>query len=515
MNERLLRVLIVEDNPADAELAELELSRAGYAPVITRVQTAAAMAAALATGDWDLILCDYTMPQFTGLKALELLKAADKDIPFILISGSAGEDIAVAAMKAGAQDYFVKGRLALLVPAIQRELQEAERRATARAQLEQLHRNEKLAALGTLLAGVAHELNNPLTVIMHQASLLQRLLKDDPRQVRADMIGEAVKRCSRIIQNFLAVARQDPPQRVPVSINDVVRRAIELIDYGLRADNIDVSLALQQPLPSVSGDPQELHQVIINLIGNAQYALRSRSGPRTLVIRSGVESDTGQVTLHVQDNAGGIPPEIRSRIFDPFFTTKPVGQGTGIGLALCHGIVCAHDGTIRVESETGTGTTFIITLPVAPVAVSFDEGIPVTSTPVPALRILVVDDDADVGAALADMLSAEGHDVDVALSSSDALDLLEKRAFDVVVADVHMPEVDGPAFYRKAVARFPLLSDSFVFITGDAFDPDTDEFLSRIGAVRLPKPCSFEEIDDALHQVVSARSERDRRSNVG
>ena len=137
------------------------------------------------------------------------------------------------------------------------------------------------------------------------------------------------------------------------------------------------------------------------------------------------------------------------------------------------------------------------------------------SIPIPALRILLVDDDADVGTALGDMLSAEGHDVHVALGGRAALDFLEKRAFDVVVTDMRMPEVDGPALYREAVARFPLLRDSFIFVTGDAFSPETVGFLSRNGAVHVPKPCSFEELDDALHQVVRTHAERDQRSNAG
>src|SRR5258708_3456018 len=410
MTNKQLRVLIVEDNPADAELVVLELAKGGYAPTSLRVQTAADMTAALAAAEWDLILCDYMMPRFTGLEALELLKATGKDIPFILMSGSAGEEIAIRAMKAGAQDYFVKGKLALLVPAIQRELREAELRSAARTQLEHIHRNEKLAALGTLLAGVAHELNNPLTVIMHQAALLQRGLKDDPRQARADMIFQAVKRCSRIVKNFLALSRHEPPRRLPVSINDAVRAVLELISYSLRADRIAVTLDLLEPMPSVSADPQELQQVIINLLSNAQYALRSRPGTRTLRISTGISAGGEGVTLHVTDNAGGIPPGIRSHIFDPFFTTKPAGHGTGLGLALCHGMIAAHNGTIGVESEEDAGTTFIITLPIGSVAgpdVTGDDGAPPTS--VSAQRILVVDDEPDVARAISDMLSSQEH----------------------------------------------------------------------------------------------------------
>src|SRR5260221_8266387 len=199
MPDTPIRVLIVEDNPADAELLELRLLKGGYAPSTRRVQTAAEMQAALDGGEWELILSDYVMPGFSGLGALELLKATGRDIPFILISGSAGDDVAVTAMRAGAQDFFTKDSLALLVPAIQRELREAELRSTARAQREQLHQNEKLAALGTLLAGIAHELNNPLSVIIHQASLLQGELADDPRGDRAGKVLRAASTCSRIV----------------------------------------------------------------------------------------------------------------------------------------------------------------------------------------------------------------------------------------------------------------------------------------------------------------------------
>jgi two-component system NtrC family sensor kinase len=497
MSENPLRVLIVEDNPVDAELLEIELIHGGYMPRITRVQTAIEMQAALESGDWDLVLSDYMMPRFTGLAALEVLKASGKDIPFILISGSAGEEVAVTAMRAGAQDFFTKGSLALLVSAIQRELREAKLRATARAQREQLHQNEKLAALGTLMAGIAHELNNPLSVIMHQATILETALSADPRQVRAGRILYAVNACSRIVSNFLALARHDPPRRVAVSINDVVHAAMDLVAYGLSTDEIDVELELADSLPPVEGDPQQLERVVINLVSNAQYAVRSRPAPRRIAIRSGIDNTERRVLLCVTDNGGGIPAEVRSRIFDPFFTTKPTGQGTGLGLSLCHGIISSHHGTIALSDGADSGTTFVISLPAASGAVA--EGFDAKPTlPTPPSRILIVDDDADVAAAFREILTVQGHQVDVEVSSRAALQRILTGKYAVVMADMRMPDLDGPALYQEVITRSPHLGNSFVFITGDTFSPATDRFLKETKAVYLDKPCTFNDVDNAV-----------------
>jgi signal transduction histidine kinase len=503
-----LRVLVVEDDPADAELLELELLRGGFAPKIHRVQTAETMQQALDSAEWDLVLCDYMMPRFNGLRALELLKATGKDIPFILISATVGDDVAVKAMSAGAQDVFIKGKLALLVPAIQRELREAEFRSTARAQRERMQQNEKLAAMGTLLAGVAHELNNPLTVIMHQATLLQRSLANDPRQARSDKILLAVRNCSRIIENFLALARHEPPKRGAVSVNQIIEAAMDLVSYGLRIDDIDLSIELTEPAPMVMADLHQLQQVIINLVGNAQYALRGRTDHRLLKVYTEIDGDGANVLLKIVDNGGGIPPEIRSRIFDPFFTTKPVGKGTGLGLALCHGIVTSHNGTISVESEPNVGTTFIISLPIALTTATGD--LPSTAEDgramVASQRILVVDDEPDVASALSDILTAQGHRVNVAGDGRSALQLLDKGVYDIVVSDMRMPEFDGPALYRAVVARHPLLEHSFVFITGDTFSADTEAFLHDTGAVYLNKPCTYDDIDGAVQRVMQRRT---------
>jgi len=340
---------------------------------------------------------------------------------------------------------------------------------------------------------------------MHQAALLQRTLAADPRQGHAEKILQAVNRCSRIVKNFLALARNDEPaRRVTVSVNEVVRAAVDLLAPGLRIDNIEVKVELTEPLPSISGDPHQLQQVLINLVSNAQYELRARPAARTLTVGSGMGAGGEHVVLRVEDNAGGIPREIRSRIFDPFFTTKPVGQGTGLGLALCHGIVSAHNGTIAVESETDTGSTFIISLPVGRLTRARGDTVE-PSSPIPSQRILVVDDDPHVASGFSEILSAQGHWVDIAANGRTALQMLDKSAYDLVVSDVHMPECDGPTLYRDVVARHPLLKNAFVFVTG-AVDAEIDGFPNGTGAVRLGKPCTFEEIENAVRQILDGHS---------
>jgi two-component system NtrC family sensor kinase len=507
MDEKHLRVLIVEDNSADAELLQLQLMNGGYVPDVLRVQTSQEMQAAVDAREWDLVLSDYVMPRFSGLEALELLKATGKDIPFILVSGSAGDDIAVTAMRAGAHDFFTKGRLALLVSAIQRETREAELRAIARTQREQLQQSEKLAALGTLLAGVAHELNNPLSVIMHQATLLEAELKEDPRQARAASISQAVSTCSGIVKNFLALARHEPPRRVPVLVNDVVRAAVDLVTYGLSTEAIDLSLELAESMPAVSADPQQLERVVINLLNNAQYALRARPVPRTVTVQTSVDAAGGLVLLRIADNGAGIPPEIRTRIFNPFFTTKPTGEGTGLGLSLCHGIISSHNGTIAVSGEGEAGTAFTISLPIGSgVSAQTEVAMPATVSG-PGLRILVVDDNPDVANAFSAILSVQGHRVEIAETSRSALEQIQSGAYAVVVTDMRMPDLDGPALYREVTARAPLLANSFLFVTGDSFSSDNSRFLQETGAVYLSKPCTFAEVERAVERVLQRRAE--------
>jgi signal transduction histidine kinase len=366
-----LRVLLVEDSEDDGALIARELRRGDYAPLIRRVETEADMRAAL--GDpWDIVISDYALPRFSGPAALALLRASGLDIPFIVVSGAIGEEVAVASMRAGAHDYLMKDNLARLVPAIQRELREAEERQRRRraeqerAALEQGARQaEKLAALGTLAAGLAHELNNPIGIICSriEVMLLEAESSGLPEAIRTDLrvLHRNAQRVARIAQGLLSFSRQSPGPPAVVQLNDVVRETLLLTERQLTRGGVALTVDAAPALPPVRGDASALEQVLLNLVTNAAAAVQA-GGEIRITTRRHPERP-GWVQLIVADSGCGISADVLPRIFDPFFSTKP--SGTGLGLSVSDGIVREHGGAIDVDSAPGRGTRFTVTLPAA------------------------------------------------------------------------------------------------------------------------------------------------------
>jgi PAS domain S-box-containing protein len=348
-----------------------------------------------------------------------------------------------------------------------------------------LHQNEKMSALGSLLAGVAHELNNPLSVVVGHASLLEDFVAEAAIRDRAHKIRTAADRCARIVRTFLAMARSKPRQRTAVQLNGTIAEALEIVAYGLRTADVEVVRALAPDLPPVLADGDQLHQVFANLFVNAQQALQSVAPPRRLTVTSGFDADT--VWVEVADNGPGVPADIAHRIFEPFFTTKPQGVGTGVGLSVCHGIVAAHGGEIRLEPPTGQGATFVVRLPRTVVEIA---QVP-AEAPAPRLRparILVVDDEPEVAQLLIEILQRDGHRVDRANSGREALSRLRYGEVDLILCDLRMPDLDGPALYRELTAQRPELLSRIVFITGDTLGGDMTGFLTETGVRVLEKP---------------------------
>ncbi len=496
-----VHVLIIEEAVADAELMVAELRRAGFGPDWRRVVTEAEYVDLLGPG-LDVILADYRLPSFSAGRALEILRERELRVPFIVVSGTIGEEAAVALMKQGASDCLLKDRLARLGPAVSQALEQRRLRAAEhKAQAEVLYQSEKLGAMGQLLAGLAHELFNLLSVVIGHAKMLPRTA---PPKIadRTAKLSSAAERCRRIVKNFLALARQHSTQRQQVDVNGVVREAVELLENPLRVDSVTVGQNLGGDLPMLWGDADQLHQVVVNLMTNAQQAMRGSAHPRRLTITTGHQGQ--RITLEVTDTGPGIPAEIRARIFEPFFTTKPPGHGTGLGLALCQSIVERHRGVISVKSAPGQGATFRVEIPAGAPSEEVESVMrPEASRSARLYRILVVDDEPDVADLLTEMLTEDGHDVDTATNGAVALEKIRVHSYDIVFCDMRMPGLDGPALYQQVEHSRPDLVNRWIFFTGDALGAETAAFLDRTRALTLAKPFDPDELRRVVVQVTA------------
>lgn len=371
-------------------------------------------------------------------------------------------------------------------------------------QRENLHQREKLAAMGSLLAGVAHELNNPLSIVVGRATMLQEEAVDADTRTIADKIRAAAERCARIVRTFLAMARQRKPEQSAVEINAVLDDCVDILGYSLRTAGVTVDKQLAPDLPSISGDADQLHQVFLNLIVNAQQAMESQPLPRRLSVASGLHGD--RLCIRIADNGPGVAPAIRKRIFDPYFTTKPPGGGTGVGLAVSLGIVETHGGSLTVECPPQGGAVFQVLLPIKfPVGAPDRPGV---AEPEPASesrpRLLIVDDEPEVGALLADILRRDASRIDIAASGQEALSLLASKEYEAILTDLRMPEMDGPELYRQIEQHWPACARRVVFITGDALSPTVQTFLAGTGQPHLEKPFVPAEVREIVRQISSA-----------
>lgn len=354
-------------------------------------------------------------------------------------------------------------------------------------QREALHQSEKLAALGELLAGVAHELNNPLSVVVGQALLLRETNSDPAIADRLARLERAADRCVRIVKTFLSMARRRPRRTEPTSLNRTIRDAVEVAGHALRSSGIRVRLRLTKNLPAIIGDSDQLAQVLTNLIFNAEIAMREKAGERNLSIASAVADGGRSVVVTVRDTGPGVPQELHARVFEPFFTTQGLGAGTGIGLAFCHRVIEAHGGSITLATARGGGAQFTLRIPVGETVETAGDASPPHQEPA-GRRILVIDDESDVADVLAAMLRQQGDRVETALSGGDALIHLRRSRYDLVLSDLRMPGLDGETLFRILVEEQPATVHRLGFITGDAMGSRAQKFLAQSGRPFLEKP---------------------------
>jgi two-component system, NtrC family, sensor kinase len=355
---------------------------------------------------------------------------------------------------------------------------------------EQFIQSEKLAALGEMLSGVAHELNNPLATVVGYAQLLET---DDTlpaalkRQV--NVVHHEAVRSSQIVQSLLAFSRRSVPEKARLDLNDVVRAVLEMRAFQLQNDSVSLRAECAENLPLIWGEMASLQQVLLNIVNNAIQAITQSGKGSEICIKTEAVSLAGQqlVRLNVRDDGPGIAPEYLRRIFDPFFTTKPAGQGTGLGMSLAHRTVTNHGGTIRAESRPGHGAIFIVDLPAAGAG-----NLPAQEAEEPLSaphgHVLVIDDEEPIVLLITEILAGAGHRVTAAYNGAEALALLEHEEFDLIISDVRMPAVGGPTFFETLQTTRPDLLPSVVFVTGDTVSASTRAFLEKTGRPVLAKP---------------------------
>jgi signal transduction histidine kinase len=512
-----LRILHLEDNADDAKLVERTLAAGGVACSIARVASRAEYLAALEEPEIGLTLCDNRLPGFDGLSALKICRERRPDLPFIFVSGTLGEEAAIESMQNGATDYVLKERLSRLCPAVHRAMREVEERAARKKAEEQFVEAQKMEVVGKLAAGVAHDFNNILSVIMGYCDLtMDKLGSDDAQRAHLETIRAAAERAAGLTRQLLIFCRKQAVQPVVLDLNGVLKDMDKML-RRLIDENVELTVIQGKDVGCIKADSGYVGQVLMNLVVNARDAMPH--GGKLMVETRNVTLDNifasrypgvppGEyVVMSVSDTGTGMSDAVKASLFEPFFTTKQKGNGTGLGLATCQTIAKQCGGCIEVESEVGRGSVFRVYFP----------RLAQTELPVPAdtrtgpdprgsETLLLVEDEPSVRHLAAHVLRSLGYNVLTATNGQEGLRVAQEyqeTAIRLVVTDVIMPRMGGKMMAEWLKASFPDLR--ILFTSGY-----TDEAIARGGALNagmdfLPKPYTPSSLAHKVRAMLDAK----------
>jgi two-component system, cell cycle sensor histidine kinase and response regulator CckA len=506
-----LRLLIIEDSESATELLARTLRRGGHEVEYRRVDSAPALSSSLDAREWDLAISGGSMAGFSGTAALSMIRGKGLDLPFIFVTGPLDEETAINAMRMGAQDFLRKDDLARLVPAVERELQQAAIRRGHRQMEQRVLQLEKFEALGKLAGGIAHDFNNVISAMMGWAELGTRDLEPGNQAVEAfEQIRQQADRAAGLTHQLLAFTRRQSLESCYLDLNLLVGETISMLQK-LIGEQIEINLSLDPEIETTRADPSQIERVLMNLCLNARDAM-ARGGLLRIETRnvflSRAQSSRHQdarpgpyVSLSVSDTGAGMDAATMEHIFEPFFTTKDLGKGTGLGLATALGIVKQHNGWIEVSSRPGQGSTFHVFLPASAAPAE-----PVRAPAEIAMQggretILVAEDHAGVLEMECRLLASLGYQVLFARDGEEAVRVFTDKRDDIALLlfDIAMPKLYGPEAYEK-ICRVKT-GVPVIFTSGHT---DESSSLAPRGAIILQKPCAPKTIAQKVRDVLDA-----------
>jgi signal transduction histidine kinase len=509
-----LKVLFVEDTESDAALNLRQLQKSDFSIESKRVDSISGLHAELEASTWDLVLSDFSLPGFNAHEAIRIIRARCPELPIIMVSGTIGEEAAVDVLKAGATDYVLKDRLARLVPAVQRALQDvADRQERLRVEAElhnterQLHQAQKMEAVGQLVGGVAHDFNNALSVIgLHCDTLADGAIDRGSLTDRVQKIKRAQERAAALTRQLLTFSRKTPYPSQAVNLSAVILETCELM-RRLIGTHIQVELDLAPTLKAIWADPTQVEQVLVNLMVNARDAMPT--GGILRISAHDPETQEGSdmaayVGLMVSDTGCGIPEQFLGRIMEPFFSTKEVGKGTGLGLAIVNKILQQNKAKFRIHSEVGRGTEIRILWPRAA------ESGPSLSAAMPDIealqgqnqKVLLIEDEGPLRDLLIECLKGNGYTVVAALGGNEALkvfDTASAREVDMILSDSGVLSVNGETFLKELRVKYPNLK--VLLMSGSGGHGLEESF----GVSTIDKPFSKRNLLSKIGQLLASR----------